>query len=238
MRKILLFLLLLAGWAIIFWPVYSDELTRSGFLSSGAHPSTNPLPPAWQNSQPVIISSLEGASSFPVTSGSSAANRCGDTYIIQAGEALGEIARDCGISLRELLAANPRISNPNRVYPGQQINLPNAPSGRGGAEQNQASLAADTSPAPVSDGRFRPGAVVKIEAAGLPPNTTVRVGLGLSTVGFIVLGQSSTDAQGRVATAITIPADATPGDTAFIMVSTRGITPAVQRMSPAFQIAR
>ena len=45
-------------------------------------------------------------------------------YIVRTGDTLGGIARRFGISLNQLLAANPQISNPNVIAPGQRINIP------------------------------------------------------------------------------------------------------------------
>lgn len=40
------------------------------------------------------------------------------------GDTLYSIARRYGVSLQRLLAANPQITNPNRIYPGQTIVIP------------------------------------------------------------------------------------------------------------------
>jgi len=45
------------------------------------------------------------------------------THIVHAGETLWEIARRYGITLEQILQAN-RISNPDLIYPGQQIIIP------------------------------------------------------------------------------------------------------------------
>lgn len=45
-------------------------------------------------------------------------------YIIQPGDTLFAIARRFGITLAELLAANPQIDNPDLVFPGQRIIIP------------------------------------------------------------------------------------------------------------------
>ena len=51
------------------------------------------------------------------------------TYTIKAGDNLSKIAKRNGVSLSQLLKANPKISNPNKIRVGQVINLPNgAPS--------------------------------------------------------------------------------------------------------------
>ena len=147
MRKLLFLLLLLAGWAVIFLPFYSDDIFPPGGLFNTSHPSEKPLPPAWQNTERV------------------------------------------------------------------QVRIPGA------------GIA----------GGFRPGSTIEIEVGSLPPNSPVRIGLGLSTPGYFVIAQAQTDAEGRVTTALTLPAAARPGDTAFIMVTTLGL-PSIQRMSDYFMI--
>ncbi len=56
---------------------------------------------------------------------------CPNPYTVQQGEWLYKIARQCGIDPMALIAANPYI-NPNRVDPGQVLNLPAAPAAGGG----------------------------------------------------------------------------------------------------------
>ena len=46
------------------------------------------------------------------------------THTVRSGDTLGEIAAKNGVSLKELLAANPQIKNPNLIYPGQKIRIP------------------------------------------------------------------------------------------------------------------
>lgn len=48
----------------------------------------------------------------------------GGSYSVQKGDTLSGIASRHGVSLSALIAANPQISNPNLIYPGQQIKLP------------------------------------------------------------------------------------------------------------------
>jgi LysM repeat protein len=50
------------------------------------------------------------------------------TYVIKKGDTLSKVANAFGITLAELLAANPAIKNPNVVALGQQIVIP-TPSG-------------------------------------------------------------------------------------------------------------
>ncbi|MDD3653885.1 MAG: LysM peptidoglycan-binding domain-containing protein [Desulfotomaculaceae bacterium] len=49
------------------------------------------------------------------------------TYTIRAGDTLFLIAQRNGISLNDLIAANPQIKDPDLIYPGQVITIPEAP---------------------------------------------------------------------------------------------------------------
>lgn len=46
------------------------------------------------------------------------------THTVQPGDSLWRIARKYGVTLNELIAANPQIKDPNLIYPGQVINIP------------------------------------------------------------------------------------------------------------------
>jgi LysM repeat protein len=46
------------------------------------------------------------------------------SYTVQRGDNLTHIARDHGVSLEALQAANPQVRNPDLIHPGQQLNLP------------------------------------------------------------------------------------------------------------------
>lgn len=65
-------------------------------------------------------------SSLGLASAAAAQSSCGTTYVVQRGDYLTKIARTCGVSYKDLLAANPSITNPSRIYPGQVINIPSA----------------------------------------------------------------------------------------------------------------
>ncbi len=68
----------------------------------------------------------------------------GDTYVVQRGDTLAKIARRFNTSVRRLLELNPRITNANRIYPGQRINLPP----QGGEATPTAAPTASPTPAP------------------------------------------------------------------------------------------
>jgi LysM repeat protein len=52
-----------------------------------------------------------------------AASTCGNTYTVQRGDYLSRIAKKCGLTLTQIIAYNPKITNPSRIYPGQVIHL-------------------------------------------------------------------------------------------------------------------
>ena len=54
---------------------------------------------------------------IPITGGTG-------SYTVQSGDTLGSIALNNGVSLAALEAANPQITDPALIYPGQVINLP------------------------------------------------------------------------------------------------------------------
>jgi murein DD-endopeptidase MepM/ murein hydrolase activator NlpD len=47
------------------------------------------------------------------------------TYTVKAGDTLSKIAKRTGLSLAEILQANPQITDPNRIKVGDVLNLPN-----------------------------------------------------------------------------------------------------------------
>ncbi len=51
----------------------------------------------------------------------------GGNYVVQRGDSLGAIARRMGVSLNNILALNPQITNASLIYAGQVISLPATP---------------------------------------------------------------------------------------------------------------
>ncbi len=52
------------------------------------------------------------------------AQGAGVNHIVQPGEYLALIARNYGTTVQNILWANPQVTNPNRIYPGQVIFVP------------------------------------------------------------------------------------------------------------------
>jgi spore coat assembly protein SafA len=60
--------------------------------------------------------SITGATTLP--------NTGRRVYTVQLGDTLSQIARRFGVTVNALLQANPQITNPRLLYPGQQIVIP------------------------------------------------------------------------------------------------------------------
>ena len=50
-------------------------------------------------------------------------------HVVVHGDTLSAIAARAGVSLRALIAANPQIANPDRIYPGDRIEVPQGEAG-------------------------------------------------------------------------------------------------------------
>jgi uncharacterized YkwD family protein/spore coat assembly protein SafA len=50
------------------------------------------------------------------------------TYIVKKGDTLWTISRAFQTGLSEMIRANPQVTNPNIIYPGQNIKIPSTPS--------------------------------------------------------------------------------------------------------------
>src|ERR1044072_1971778 len=62
--------------------------------------------------------------SFARTSPAHAWSTCGGSYVVQRGDWLARIARNCGVTLSDLYAANPWARYERYIYPGQVLAMP------------------------------------------------------------------------------------------------------------------
>lgn len=69
---------------------------------------------------PGEVINLPNNPSAPVQNGFTA------EYTVKSGDTLNEIADAFGLSLSDLIAANPQISDPDSIFPGQEINIPSS----------------------------------------------------------------------------------------------------------------
>jgi LysM repeat protein len=62
--------------------------------------------------------------STPVATATPSPSPTFTSYVVKAGETLGGIARRSGVTLQNILAANPEITDPKQVKAGQTILIP------------------------------------------------------------------------------------------------------------------
>lgn len=104
-----------------------------------------------------------------------------DSYVVQHGDTLSKIAAQHGVSLSELEAANPQISNPNLIYPGEHVNLPGGQSnsGPGGTDAAQGAAPSGATPSTLQGredeamGYFMSQGWSRAQAAGIVANLEV-----------------------------------------------------------------
>lgn len=99
----------------------------------GSHAITVQNPGDTENASAAVNIEVAAAATEPAadsaTVSCSAANAPkgvdqGTTYIVARCEYMGLIAQRTGVKLADLIAANPQVTNPNLIYPGQVLNLP------------------------------------------------------------------------------------------------------------------
>jgi hypothetical protein len=95
-----------------------------------------------------------------------------DTYTIAPGDTLSGISASKGIGMNDLLAANPHITDPNKIYAGATLNLPraSAPSAAGQPPQIAPGTGAAYTPSPDS----APAPTPDANAPAADPNQAAR----------------------------------------------------------------
>ena len=96
-----------------------------------------------------VDSQADASADSPVESqGEAGATPANGSYTVKPGDTLWDIAAANGISLQSLIEANPQISNPDLIYPGQNVNIPGGGSAGG---PDQGSPATPGSPDPAAN---------------------------------------------------------------------------------------
>lgn len=168
---------------------------------------------------------------------------CAGSYVVRQGDTLSQIARTCGVTLDMLLAANPSITNPNLIRPGQvlsifymatavpTISLPDTGGKSGGAPAPTAAPVQETTP----DTGKRVGDMVVVDVQNFPPLTLVKVEMGVENgkLEFIKSPQTGTDGSLRVE--VMVPLNAKLGEK-WVVVVTSTADPNLVVRSPVFTI--
>jgi LysM repeat protein len=127
---------------------------------------------------------------------------CGPTYTVKPGDSFGSIALVCGVSYDALIAANPQISDPAAIYPGQTIHISPAIipiTGSNPAGLRSLQITPQAGPA---------GTQVLVSGTGFPASTSLTVGAGIVDSGPVVSQPVVSDANGGFAAQFSIPATA------------------------------
>jgi LysM repeat protein len=105
------------------------------------------------------------ASGEPATTASAAASTTGGSEqmiaTVRPGNTLSQIAQSHGVSVKDLLAANPSITNPDVLRPGMELVIPDA---SGTTYASGVGTAADTA-SKVASGQYTPSAISAAQAA-------------------------------------------------------------------------
>jgi predicted chitinase/LysM repeat protein len=88
----------------------------------------------------------------------------GGKYVVKAGDTLSAIGARFGVSYQQIAAAN-GISNPNRIYVGQQLTIPGAKSSS--SSSSSSAVSAASTPAPVGNTK---GGVTVAQLRAIMPN--------------------------------------------------------------------
>ncbi len=123
---------------------------------------------------------------------------CGDSYIVLPGDTIEGIAELCGATVEAILKINPEITDPDKLYPGQIIRIPEA----------EAVLETIIAIAPTCG---IPGTSLHVVGSGFPINTSIHLSIGQK--GFIPdeIGETISDEFGRIDTSVILPSSAEPG---------------------------
>jgi LysM repeat protein len=124
---------------------------------------------------------------------------CGNSYTVQAGDYIAKIAQKCGVSSSNLIAANPQVSNPSLIYPGQVLNLP------GSTVPGVTSLK-------ITPTSGSAGSTVSVSGGGWGAGSIVRVGPAKSGGDIVSEQQVTANGNGVISASVVIPSSAAAGE--------------------------
>ena len=146
-------------------------------------------------------------------------------YTVRFNDTLSTIAAQFGVTLNEILAVNPQITNPRVIYTGQNILIP-GPQMRQNVREGKATIVITPNAGP-------PGTQVDVFAVGLPVNmsTDIRVGYNDNQASAIFSKNMQSSSRGTIRTTVVIPATVNINDTLVVTADPEndmGITPPSQ----------
>jgi hypothetical protein len=166
---------------------------------------------------------------------SASTTSCGSTYVVQRGDYLARIARNCGTTVATILANNRQIFNANWIYPGEVLNMtgtviatpppvyynPNHwygnyyyPGGWWyGGYYNPYPTTIYTSPqVSLSTYRANAGNSLTVYVRGFPANSNIDYRIGQEGSNWTTAYDGKVGSDGTTSLSITIPSSASKGD--------------------------
>jgi LysM repeat protein len=132
-----------------------------------------------------------------------------ESYTVEVGDTLHSIAGELGVSLVELMAANPNV-DPAALSIGEQLEVP------GDRPAATVSLIPETG---------APGVMVALRARQLRPNDWVTIGAGPQASEWQALREARVGENGELSAQVAVPDWAEPGQRLIFVVDTdRGLT--------------
>jgi LysM repeat protein len=128
----------------------------------------------------------------------SAQSPCGDTYIVLPDDTIEEIAELCGTTVDAILEFNPEITDPDNLYPGQIIRIPEV-------ESVFESIIA------IAPACGLPGSSLLVVGSGFPVNSNVQLSIGQKGFNPTIIGGTTSDEFGRIDTSVILPSTSQPG---------------------------
>jgi LysM repeat protein len=124
------------------------------------------------------------------------------------GDTIEGIADLCGTTVEAILSINPEISDPDNLYPGQIIRMPDV----------ESVLETIVAIAPICG---LPGTNLLVVGSGFPQNTTIQLGIGQKNLEQNRIGEVTSDQFGRIDTSVILPSEAQPGTTWVVTAETQ-----------------
>jgi hypothetical protein len=158
-------------------------------------------------------------------------SKCGSSYTVISGDTLSRIAQACGLTVSEILAQNPSITDPNLIRPGQVLTMYVGPTIAPTATQPRVSPGQN---AEAVNG-LRPGGVVAMDITNFPPLSKVTVTIGPVNGKMEKVKEVQVDRYGVYKGNIGIPITAKAGEK-WVIISTSVSNPALSVKSEPFEI--
>lgn len=153
-----------------------------------------------------------------------AQSSCGANVIVNVGDTLVHIAQRCGVNVIDLIAANPQLSNPNRLLVGDILNIP-------GAIETPTESPFTVAIYPLSGAANTP---IALMANGFPPNVDVRIHFARINEHTQPIHELVTDADGGLFLPINVPANVNVGE--LLVVSINSLNGAPLASSLPFRV--